>query len=1083
MSEEIIYITETYTYNSEYTDDEKKFMKNPTYDENFKFMKPKEYDINSDYDSDRCNGFKNKYSNVNKYRKNISTSRRLICAIFGRTLDNKSVMISCIRFRPDFCVIIPKSYQNKEDKFKKLLIKYTKQALYWSDKTKHGNEDRLIDRIEIIERIKQHKFTGFKKRKFLRIYFRNSNTRRKWKKAMELIRLNEDGNFSIVKRANVKIIEDKRHILKIYKYKENETITLFFDKIKSTGFHKIKKFMNVKIKRSVCDYEVVVNYPDIEFIKKHNYKIPNFTILSFDIETIPLFTKKMESEKIIKEFGEVIGKEKIKKAEIHPILDNGDPIAQIGISIKSGDKVKNVVLTLGYDLERKKYKDFELIPFDDEKSLILEFVFICKKVRPDIIYQFNGNAYDWNYIYKRSKNLNILEKFRYISKLNIKSRWIENITGSKQVGKSGNKYPEMPGTTNIDLLIFYVKQNNTKFKDRKLQTISNVLLGKSKLDLPYKKMYDLMEISLDKNINFVERQKSAYTVAKYCLMDCILLHNLADVSNIAMIQFEGGRSNNMSPSSYFYRGSCFKVLSILSKLCEKEGYLIPEKVKDPMKNVEKNYENKIKDDEQFINLFKEKTKSSKEDLRKRKEIKFKDDYIKGYKPAGAYVVKPKSGLYEFVCCMDFASMYPNYIISQNLCQSFFVKNNEILMPEFKYKKIKWMRRNGIIEEQIYHDSKIPGLLSKTLKRQLDSRSETKKIKNEFLKNCELSLNEAKKRMEYKSLYAREMSEKINCNATYGISGSSYSNVYCMPITGCTTFGSKQCLKISSEKIKEWYNAKIVYGDTDSLFIKYPHIENENLTNEEKFKKLYNFSINTAIPRLNKYLESIGFKYMKMDHEKIFIKIIFSNNKKNYEGIQCCGDNFYDREEKIMGKKYKKRDSSKIEKMVGEKIVSLALSMKDNFDHKKAIKEYLIKIIKDIYDNKYDFTYFMKSKVYKPPYKMASQQPHCRSVELIKKYNFGLTPLPNDRVFYTYKREPYILGSRGGIIKPKRCDQVWPLILLETKTGPTNIIIDYKIFIENIMDNSMSIFSYVFDSEEAVIKFFTNEVSKYDKIFS
>jgi DNA polymerase elongation subunit (family B) len=396
------------------------------------------------------------------------------------------------------------------------------------------------------------------------------------------------------------------------------------------------------------------------------------------------------------------------------------------------------------------------------------------------------------------------------------------------------------------------------------------------------------------------------------------------------------------------------------------------------------------------------------------------------------------------------------------------------------KKLEWMRKNGRKEEQTFYKTKKLGILPKILKEKLAERRKIKGIMKEFVKKEKkkgININTIKNMPRYKSLDADQLQLKILCNSLYGVCGSRFSPLSCLSMAGCITYNAKKYLLECEKLINKWFNGVIIYGDTDSLFIEFPHINKKNITDKEKFDELYKFSTTVLIPKINKYWMEKGMSHMKMDHEKIFVKLQMGSKKKNYQGEQCCGNNFNERELKIMGLKYKKRDASEIEKIAGKETCKILL------EDESKIKKYLQRLIKECYHGKYPYTYFMKSKKYNPPYKNSSTQVHCRAVELIRKYNPGLLPVSNERVFYTFKRMPYIRGPRGGIIEPKRCDQVWPKILLDTRTGDSDKIrIDYKIFINSIKKNSSSLFEIVFGSEEKVNEFFREEIAKYEDIF-
>ena len=45
---------------------------------------------------------------------------------------------------------------------------------------------------------------------------------------------------------------------------------------------------------------------------------------------------------------------------------------------------------------------------------------------------------------------------------------------------------------------------------------------------------------------------------------------------------------------------------------------------------------------------------------------------------GAFVVDPKTGLYEWVASFDFASLYPSIMIAHNLCYTTLIRNDQVV---------------------------------------------------------------------------------------------------------------------------------------------------------------------------------------------------------------------------------------------------------------------------------------------------------------------------------------------------------------------------------------------------------------------
>ena len=114
-------------------------------------------------------------------------------------------------------------------------------------------------------------------------------------------------------------------------------------------------------------------------------------------------------------------------------------------------------------------------------------------------------------------------------------------------------------------------------------------------------------------------------VAKYCIQDCNLVHELLLKLDIITGLVEMAKLCSVPMNYLVMRGQGIKLTSYISKKCREKGYLIP-----------------------CID---------------------KDESEDGYE--GAIVLPPKSDLYfdEPVACNDYSSLYPSSMISENLCHS------------------------------------------------------------------------------------------------------------------------------------------------------------------------------------------------------------------------------------------------------------------------------------------------------------------------------------------------------------------------------------------------------------------------------
>ena len=103
------------------------------------------------------------------------------------------------------------------------------------------------------------------------------------------------------------------------------------------------------------------------------------------------------------------------------------------------------------------------------------------------------------------------------------------------------------------------------------------------------------------------------------------------------------------------------------------------------------------------------------------------------------------------------------------------------------------------------------------------------------------------------------------NASYGVFGAESFDLYCPPVAEATAAIGRHSLTQIIEKARQ-LGIQVVYGDTDSVFLKNP--------TEEQIQELIEWS--------EKELK------MGLDVDKIYRYAVFSSRKKNYLGVMPDG---------------------------------------------------------------------------------------------------------------------------------------------------------------------------------------------------
>jgi len=229
-----------------------------------------------------------------------------------------------------------------------------------------------------------------------------------------------------------------------------------------------------------------------------------------------------------------------------------------------------------------------------------------------------------------------------------------------------------------------------------------------------------------------------------------------------------------------------------------------------------------------------------EDILARKGKTSTKAIIKGKKYKGAIVVEPVPGIHFNVAVMDFPSLYPSIIKVWNLGYQ------SILCPHAECK-------NNTIPDTTHWVCKKKRALESLLIGSLrDLRVHWYKPKSK-----DGSLPEGLRNW-YRLIQG---ALKVILNASYGTFGAESFDLYCPPVAEATAAIGRHSITQIINKARE-LGIQVLYGDTDSVFLKNP--------SEEQIEELANWT--------EKELK------MGLDVDKVYRYAVFSSRKKNYLGV-------------------------------------------------------------------------------------------------------------------------------------------------------------------------------------------------------
>jgi len=332
---------------------------------------------------------------------------------------------------------------------------------------------------------------------------------------------------------------------------------------------------------------------------------------------------------------------------------------------------------------------------------------------------------------------------------------------------------------------------------------------------------------------------------------------------------------------------------------------------------------------------------------------------------GAVVLEPKPGVHENIAVLDFKSMYPNIMIAENVSPDTYVPPSEPepscgvnVAPEVKHK----FRRepSGFYEE----------VLSHLIIARDEIRPKLRKL--------------SPKSAEYKVLDARQKAVKVITNASYGYTGWIGARWYIKPVAEATTAWGRHVISNTIQMAKK-VGLEVVYGDTDSIFIKHDP------------QKVENFSEEIG--------ETLG---LEIKPDKIYVRILFTEAKKRYCGL------LQDGQLDIVGLEVIRGDWAAVAKNVQEKVLDIILKERSPEKAAKFVRQYVL----DLRAKKVPYRDLVIWKTLtKRIEEYAVRAPHVEAARTLKREGWDLSL--GDKIGYVIvsglgrlyeKARPYVLAS-------------------------------------------------------------------------
>lgn len=495
---------------------------------------------------------------------------------------------------------------------------------------------------------------------------------------------------------------------------------------------------------------------------------------------------------------------------------NQDPVIQIANVVTRYGEEKPFVRNVFCLDTCSLIVNTQIFDFEQEEKMLMAWRDFLEQVDPDIIIGYNISNFDFPYLLDRAKHLKC-SRFPYFTRLrNVMSQAKDTSFSSKQLGTRDSKATNTNGRLQLDLL--QLVQRDHQLRSYTLNAVCAHFLNEQKEDVHHTMITEL----------FNGTPESRRRLAVYCLKDAYLPLRLMDKLTCLANYTEMARVTGVPFNYLLARGQQVKFISQLFRKALEQNLVIP-------------------------NLRNESTDEQYE---------------------GATVIEPTRGYYDVpVATLDFASLYPSIIQAHNLCYTTLLNKNLVEKLNYQKEEDYIVTPNG----DLFCTAKVrKGLLSQILEELLTAR---KKAKRELA----VETDPFKKAV----LNGRQLALKISANSVYGITGATVGKLPCLPIASSTTSYGRQMIEKTKAEVEARYNiangfshdAQVIYGDTDSVMVKF---------GPKELEKVMELGQEAA-----SYVSAKFIKPIKLEFEKVYYPYLLIN-KKRYAGLYWTTPEKYDK---------------------------------------------------------------------------------------------------------------------------------------------------------------------------------------------
>ncbi|MCG3226936.1 MAG: hypothetical protein H7645_08450 [Candidatus Heimdallarchaeota archaeon] len=352
---------------------------------------------------------------------------------------------------------------------------------------------------------------------------------------------------------------------------------------------------------------------------------------------------------------------------------------------------------------------------------------------------------------------------------------------------------------------------------------------------------------------------------------------------------------------------------------------------------------------------------------------------------GGFVLVPKGTLHEAVLIADFTSMFPSIMVSHNIGGESFDGSVAAPMNKFRTKPDTGLR---IMQNQIL----------------VERKSVKKKIYEleTYLRSFSKSNRDKKLVKELKKLKIQSNAYKVVANSMYGSHNYVGSRFYDTEISNAITSISKEYIKRVDQWTQDFTDnrCQIVYGDTDSIFVKLSD-KASVFKAAEKTSKGKAFSLND-VPEADNLLEYFASKLpkqMDLQFVDLALRIVFApETKKRYSYVSAVTG-----ELTIVGFEAIRSDTSPFAVEVQTEALKLVLEDGDIQQARQKVIELCLEF-KDLEPEKVIEKTMILGPIRRSPKDYKSKTPAIGALEDFASNN----ELDVDEIWKDYERFPFVI---------------------------------------------------------------------------